>query len=68
MSVRAVARVAPHRRWAKYPQPDAQVIAWPSRRARTWWARFADDRELAGLKLIIVGILVLAVMMLEVPW
>ncbi len=68
MSVRAVARVAPHRRWVKYPQPGASVIAWPGRIHRSWWARFSDDRELAGLKLAVIAAVVLIVMALEVPW
>jgi len=33
-----------------------------------WFARFEDDRDLTGLKVAIVGFVIVIVMLLEVPW
>ncbi len=37
-------------------------------RRRAFWTAFADDRGLIGVKLILIGIVALAMMALEVPW
>lgn len=60
MSVRAIAI-------RSGPRPTlASVAARP--RARTGVrARFSDDRRFIGVKLILIGLLFLAVMALEVP-
>ena len=65
MSVRAIAiRSGPRPAVATVP---ARIRRRPSRRAAVWTA-FADDRRLIGVKLILMGLLFLAVMTLEVPW
>jgi hypothetical protein len=54
------------------PEParrgPARVIAWPGPARSGWFARFQDDRDLIGMKAAIVGLTILIVMMLEVPW
>lgn len=80
MSVRAVAvRNGPPR----IPVPASAVRAADSIRVvraaprvrgyvhavpRAAWVRFADDRELVGVKLLLLGLLMLAGMVLEVPF
>lgn len=36
--------------------------------SRAAWARFANDRQLVGFKLLLLGLLALAAMALEVPF
>lgn len=38
-----------------------------TRRGPALWAQFTDDRQLIGLKLLMLGVLVVIVMLLEVP-
>lgn len=64
MSVRAVAiRSGPRRAVA------AVSVRVSRRRARRrpMWAAFADDRRLIRVKLILMGLLILAMMAVEVP-
>lgn len=64
MSVRAIAI-------RNGPRPALAAAAAARERRRlpraTFWAWFADDRQLIGVKLILIGLLVLAGMALEVP-
>lgn len=55
-------RVKPHRIAA-----DRRASARPSRRVPLW-LRLGDDGQLVGLKLLVLGLLVLLVMVFEVPW
>lgn len=52
----------------KHRQPSERRVVWPGRSRQGWWSRFADDRDLTGMKLALVGVLLLIVMALEVPW
>lgn len=61
-------QVARRRRWVKHQQPGGRVVSWPGRERLGWGARFRDDRDLTGLKLALVGTVLLIVMALEVPW
>lgn len=58
MSVRAVSarRCAP----ARLQVPPRSEPLQP-----VWWARFADDRELVGFKLLLLGMLLVVAMALE---
>lgn len=80
MSVRAIAirsgpRPAPRSRpllpsrAAPRPSVGARASLRPGTRAFvSLWAAFADDRRLIGVKLILMGVLFLAILALEVPW
>jgi hypothetical protein len=54
------------------PEParrgPAKVSAWPGPSRSGGFARFEDDRDLTGLKVAIVGLVIVIVMLLEVPW
>lgn len=65
MSVRAIAI-----RSAARPVPRAIPLRVARRRTRTaaFWSAMADDRRLIGVKMILIGLLFVAVMALEVPW
>jgi hypothetical protein len=73
-------QVVRRRRWVKPHQPvervrpepahrgAARAIAWPGSSRSGWLARFQDDRDLTGLKVAVVGLVIVIVMLLEVPW
>jgi hypothetical protein len=65
MSVRAIAI-------RSGPRPALQPAPVRARRRTArrgpLWAAFADDHRLIRVKLILMGMVVLAVMALEVPW
>ena len=64
MSVRAIAiRSGPRPAVATAPA----LVPRPPPRRGTFWTAFADDRKFIGVKLILMGLLFLAVMALEVP-
>lgn len=46
------------------PRVRGHVHAAP----RAAWVRFADDREMVGFKLLLLGLLILAAMAWEVPF
>jgi len=46
------------------PRARGDVHAAP----RAAWVRFANDRQLVGFKLLLLGLLALAAMALEVPF
>lgn len=74
MSVRAIAvRNGP--RLIPAPQATRQSphpVDRPRPRSRghrrAVWQRMADDRQLIGVKMIVLGLLALATLALEVPW
>ncbi len=65
MSVRAIAIRSTAR-------PVARAAPLPAHRRRmrtaAFWSAMADDRRLIGVKMIVIGLLFVAVMALEVPW
>lgn len=80
MSVRAIAiRSGPRPALRSRPLLPSRPTPRPSvgggaslrpgtRTSVSLWAAFADDRRFIGVKLILMGVLFLAILALEVPW
>ncbi len=66
MNVRAIAVIAPSRRWVKRTQVASRFAMCARRPRRRLWARFADDRQLIGLKVVLLVGLLLGAFALEV--
>ncbi len=67
MSVRALAVVAPSRRWVKRIGAPVRVNGRSGSARRSVWMGIAHDRQLIGLKLILLSLVLLAAMAMEVP-